>query len=72
MEMSTENTNKPPVEEAPEPEFGEFEGEVLNAEWQRPEAHSVPPSVPVVQHHERFPDESEIEAFLKMIYLNQE
>jgi hypothetical protein len=72
MDMGTEKTEEllAEAEVPPEPEFGGFEEEVLNAEWQRPELQLGLP--PVALHHDRFPTESEIEAFLKMVYLNQE
>ncbi|MDR2000146.1 MAG: hypothetical protein LBP94_01245 [Zoogloeaceae bacterium] len=65
--MSTEREEP---QEFLEPEFGCFEEEVLNAEWQRPELQLG--QQPVMPHHDRFPTEGEIETFLKMVYLNQE
>jgi len=74
MDMSTGKT-----EEWPEPEFGSFEDEVLNAEWQQPMLPVVPavPMVqlglqPVVVHHDPTPDEAEVETFLKNVYRSQE
>jgi hypothetical protein len=65
MDMSTGN-----IEERAEPEFGSFEDEVLNAEWQRPELQLG--LQPVVVHHDPAPAEAEVDSFLKNIYLSQE
>jgi hypothetical protein len=73
MDMSTENTEEPQEPQPlqpPEPEFGCFEEEVLNAEWQRPELQLG--QQPAAPRRDHFPTESEIESFLKMVYLNQE
>ena len=65
MDMSSGKT-----EERPEPEFGCFEEEVLNAEWQRPELQLG--LQPVVHHRDRSPVEGEIESFLNNLYRSQE
>lgn len=64
MDMSTGK-----IEERLEPEFGCFEDEVLNAEWQRPELQLG--LQPVVQHRDRSPSEGEIASFIYGIYANQ-
>jgi hypothetical protein len=65
MDMSTGK-----LEKGPEPEFGPYEDEVLNAEWQRPELQLG--LQPVVVHHDPAPAEAEVESFLKNVYLSQE
>jgi hypothetical protein len=65
MDMSTGK-----IEERAEPEFGSFEDEVLNAEWQRPELQLG--LQPVVVHHDPAPAEAEVDSFLKNVYLSQE
>jgi hypothetical protein len=65
MDMSTGK-----IEERVEPEFGSFEDEVLNAEWQRPELQLG--LQPVVVHRDPVPAETEVESFLKNVYLSQE
>jgi hypothetical protein len=65
MDMSTGK-----IEEGPPPEFGSFEDEVLNAEWQRPELQLG--LQPVVIRHDPAPAEIEVESFLKTVYLSQE
>jgi hypothetical protein len=58
------------IEERLAPEFGGFEEEVLNAEWQRPELQLG--LQPVVHRRDRSPAEGEIESFLFAIYNSQE
>lgn len=65
MDMSTGK-----IEERLEPEFGCFEEEVLNAEWQRPELQLG--LQPVVHHRDRSPAEGEIESFLNAVYRRQD
>jgi hypothetical protein len=65
MDMSSGKT-----EERLVPEFGCFEEEVLNAEWQRPELQLG--LQPVVHHRDRSPVEGEIESFLNNLYRSQE
>jgi hypothetical protein len=68
MDMSTGKT-----EERLEPEFGSFEDEVLNAEWQQPIVPIVQLGLqPVVVRHDPAHDEAEVEIFLKNVYLSQE
>jgi hypothetical protein len=68
MDMSTGK-----IEERAEPEFGSFEDEVLNAEWQRPELQlGLQPVVVATAHHDPAPAEAEVESFLKNVYLSQE
>lgn len=68
MDMSTGK-----IEERAEPEFGSFEDEVLNAEWQRPELQlGLQPVVLHAPHHDAAPAEAEVESFLKNVYLSQE
>lgn len=58
------------IEERLAPEFGGFEEEVLNAEWQRPELQLG--LQPVEYRRDRSPAESEIESFLFAVYSCQE
>ncbi|MBU1236666.1 MAG: hypothetical protein KJ634_11700 [Gammaproteobacteria bacterium] len=58
------------IEERFEPEFGRFEDEVLNAEWQRPELQLG--LQPVSHHRDRAVRDVEIESFLNAVYYCQE
>lgn len=53
----------------PEPEFGSYADEVLNAEWLRPELQL---GLQPVVHHDASPAETEADAFLAKLYRNQE
>lgn len=68
MDMSTGKIEKP-AEDSREPEFGSFEDEVLNAEWQRP---GLQLGLQPVVHHDPAPSETEAEAFLSTVYRSQE
>jgi hypothetical protein len=65
MDMSTGK-----IEQRLEPEFGRFEEEVLNAEWQRPELQLGLQSV-VQSHRDHAPVEGEVESFLNTVYRSQ-
>ncbi len=63
MDMSTGK-----IEERIEPEFGRFEDEVLNAEWQRPELQLGLQPV----SHPRDRSIPDVESFLNAVYYSQE